>query len=358
MSETLSKNELDALHEKCTDRRPELRYDILSQDEISALLSAYLSANAHAPGAGAREREVRLYDFSRPDRFSKEHLRTLHSIHSSFGMGLASTLSNLCQSHTTVELIGVDQISYKEYRASIPSKTLIAEVAMQPMTTSILFEVNPNIVGLWVDCLCGGDPQGASEPSGLTPIDLAVARKVLSSCLHVYADAWSSMVELQPQIRRAVDSDSYDDAFLPSETVLVCGFEVHTGGCVGMMTVCIPAAGVETILPQLAIARMTQASRRQDRAVVHDMKKALAPVVLPCRVVLGRANITLSDVMNLEVGDVIRTDRPAEEEIEFWAGDRHVFNCRPGMKGTKPSVVISGINEQSADPPADAGADR
>ncbi len=348
MSKALSKNEIDALHEKCTDRRPELRYDILTQDEINALLSAYLSANAHAPGTGTREREVRLYDFSRPDRFSKEHLRALHSIHSSYAAGLAGMLANICGAQTAVELIGVDQISYKEYRASIPSKTLIAEVAMQQMTTSILFEVNPNVVGLWVDCLCGGDPHLPSEPSRLTAVDLAVSRRVLSSCLDVYADSWASMVDLKPQIRRAVDSESYDDPFLPSETVLVCGFEINSGQCVGMMTVCIPAAGVEAILPQLTSARMTQASRRQDGAMARDMKNALGPVVLPCRAVLGRANITLSDVMNLEVGDVIRTDRPAESEIEFWAGDRHIFNCRPGMKGAKPSVVISGINAQPA----------
>ena len=353
MSEKLSKNELDVAHDRCTDRRPEPRYDILTQDEINALLSAYLTANARASGPfGAREREVRLYDFSRPDRFSKEHLRSLHSIHSSFGAGLATTLSNLCQSQMAVDLIGVDQISYKEYRASIPSKTVIAEVAVQQFTTSILFEVNPNIVGLWVDCLCGGDARLPSEPSALTPVDLAVARGVLASCLQVYADSWASMVELKPQIQRAVDSESYDDIFLPSETVLVCGFEVHTGQCVGMMTVCIPAAGVEAILPALTTARMTQASRRQDRAAAGDMRNVLEPVILPCRVVLGRANISLSDVMNLDVGDVIRTDRPADAEIELWAGDRHVFDCRPGMRGTKPSVVISGPH----DPPATPGA--
>lgn len=353
MSEKLSKNEIDAIHDRCDDRRPELRYDIVTQDEISALLSAYLSANAHASGDfAAREREVRLYDFSRPDRFSKEHLRTLHSIHSSFAAGLATTLSNLCQSQTAVDLIGVDQISYKEYRASIPSKTVIAEVAMQQFTTSILLEVNPNLVGLWVDCLCGGDPHLPSEPGKLTPVDLAVARNVLASCLEVYADSWASMVELKPQIRRAVDSETYDDIFLPSETVLVCGFEVHTGQCVGMMTVCIPAAGVEAILPALTTARMTQASRKQDRAAAGDMRNALAPVILPCRVVLGRANISLSDVMNLEVGDVIRTDRAADAEIEFWAGDRHVFNCRPGMRGTKPSIVVSGPHAPSPAPNA------
>jgi len=353
LSEALTKQELEALHDRCTDRRPELRYDILTQDEINALLSAYLSANAHSSGCATREREVRLYDFSRPDRFSKEHLRTLNSIHTTFAAGLATTLSNICQSQTAVDLIGVDQISYKEYRASIPSRTMIAEVAMQHLTTSILFEVNPNIVGLWVDCLCGGDPHLSGEPSRLTPVDLALARRVLASCLEVYGDSWSSMVELKPQIQRTVDSESYDDAFLPSETVLVCGFEIHTGQCVGMMTVCIPAAGVETILPALTTARMTQASRRQGNAIAQDMSKAIGPVIMPCRVLLGRANITLSDVMRLEVGDIIRTDTPADGEIEFWAGDRHIFNCRPGMRGSKPSVIISSVNQQTDSPDTD-----
>jgi len=324
---------------------------MLSQAELDALLAAYQSVNAQSGGAsaGKPDREVRLYDFSRPDKFPKDHMRILSDIHAEFAAGLTTVLSSLLQSPTTVELIRADQIPYEEYRASIPSRTLIAKVSAEPLSSEMVFEVNPSVVGLWVDCLCGGNQSTSTGPSELSPVDLAVAGRTVESCLRVYDECWSNVVKLHPEVRTVTASESYDETILPTETVLACSLEIHIGEFVGTMTICLPITGVEAVMPALSAARSVgTANNRHEQEPADGLRKALAPVNLACRAVLGRAALTFSDTLNLEVGDVIKTNRRADSEIEFWAGNSHVFSCRPGIRNNKLAVVISGPAEVAA----------
>jgi len=348
VSEELTEEQKKAVRERCDDRRPDLRNSVLSQEELDALLAAYQSVNAQSGGAsdGKPDREVRLYDFSRPDKFSKDHMRIMSAIHTEFAAGLTTMLSSLLQSPTTVELIRADQIPYKEYRASLPSRTMLAKISAEPLSSEMVIEVNPSIVGMWIDCLCGGSPSTSTGPSELSPIDLAVARRTVESCLQVYDECWSNVVKLHPEVRTVTASESHDETILPTETVLACSLEVHMGDFAGTMTICLPITGVEAVMPALSAARSAgTTNNRHEQESADGLRKALAPVSLACRAVLGRAALTFSDTVNLEVGDVIKTNRKADSEIEFWAGNSHVFNCRPGIRNNKLAVVISGPAE-------------
>ncbi len=331
----------------------------LSQDEVNALLEAYGSGEVEPSGRKhASHGDVRLYDFMSPDRFSKEHLRTLNIIHTNFAAGVATTLSGLHQIPTNVTLMRIDQVSYKEYRASVPPKTLITEVSAEPLTGCMLLEVNPSIVGMWVDYLCGGNPQIAALPSELTPVDLTVARRVLTSCLPAYSDSWSGMISINPEIRRVSNSESIDEPLAPAEAVLVCSFEIDTGSPIGMMTVCIPAASVEAVLPHLSPSRLIRGSVKQDKAGGEKMRKLIEKVNLPCKVVLGETRISMSEARNLKVGDIIKTGRPATGQLKMQVGGVHLFNCRPGMRGKNVAAVVTSIKtpdqaQQAAQPVPD-----
>lgn len=322
--------------------------ELLSQDEINALLSAYELVNTPSDdtASAGRSKEVRLYDFARPDRFSKEHLKSLGILHSNFAASMSMMLTGMCQIPAKVQVIGVDQVTYKEYRASVPSKTLIAEVSAEPLHSDLIFEVNPSIVGLWTDCLCGADPQAAAPPSELTPVDLAIAKRVIMQCLPGYAESWKGLAPIRPEVRRVVDSESYEDTFLPLETVLVCTIEVHMGQSFGMMTICLPSVAVETVLPALSAGRTSRAAGvRHDKALTDKLRKGMENVPLQCRVVLGSTSISLSDAKALEVGDVIKINRRVDEDIQFWVGGKRMFNCRPGSRHNKLAVMITEVLE-------------
>lgn len=346
MAEQFSEEQLNAIRDKCTDRRTDTRYTVLSQDEINTLLSAYESANAGATTSKSsrrRDREVRLYDFAKPDRFSKEYMRALLVIHEIFASELSAELSALYGAPTRVDPISIDQATYKQYRAAIPTKTLLAEVTISPAIPDALFSVNSSIVGVWVDYLCGGNPHLPASPSELTPVDIAVSRKVVERAAQVYGGSWPGSTAVKPEVRRVTDGEANDEtAILASDTVLVCSFEIQSGPAMGMMTVCIPATGVELMMPVASAVQTTNASAKRLDSSLGETKRAFGSVALRCHVVLGDAAISLADLTNLQVGDVLRTSRQAGAETEFWVGGRHVFNCRPGRQGNKVAVVISG----------------
>ncbi len=257
------------------------------------------------------------------------------------------------QLQTRVNLIGADQVSYKEYRASVPSKTLIAEITAEPLASSIILEVNPSVVGLWVDVLCGANPQSQCLPSDLTPIDLCVAKRVLETCLQTYADSWSGMVTIDPQITKVSNSESFDEPMSPSEAMLVCSFEIITGGPLGMMTLSIPANSVEHVLPNLSAARLTRSGGKQDVNGPTKIRKHLDQVSIPCKVMLGHTSISVPDARNLKIGDVIRTSRPANGQLEVMVGNNHLFSGRPGIRNKNLALVVTNVKTPAESKPVE-----
>jgi flagellar motor switch protein FliM len=351
VAEQFTEEQLKAIRDRCTDGRTDTRYTVLSQEEMNTLLSAYESANAQSSSRRAsrkREKEVRLYDFAKPDRFSKEHLRALQSIHEGFAGELSSELSALYGAPTRVDLLSMDQATYKQYRATVPTKTLLAEVTMRPLISNVLFGVNSSIVGVWVDYLCGGNPNIPATPSDLTPVDIAVATKVLEHGVEVYASSWPGSTQTKPEVHRVADAELCDQSkIVASEAVLVCSFEVQTGAAVGMMTVCIPAVGIEQMMPVVSAVQTNQSSTKRPDPASGETTRALSQVELPCRVVLGTAAVSLSEMTSLDVGDVLRTSKRVGDETEFWVGSAHLFNCRPGNQRGSVAVVISGLAEEA-----------
>lgn len=350
MADQLSEEQQRILQDTAAQWQQQDKHTVLSQEEMNTLLSAYESANA--PGrlrsSHKKERQVRLYDFAKPDRLSKEHLRILQAIHDSFAAELTAELTALSSAATKVYPISIDQVTYKQYRTAIPPKTLLADVPVGAMTTDIYLTVNSSIVGVWVDYLCGGNPNLPATPSSLTPLDIAVAKKVIEQVIPLYTKAWPGVESAPIRVERATEAEFSDETLDPSETVLVCNFEVQTGASVGMMTICIPAAAVERVMSAVSAAE-SGASRRQETSP-ETTAKALAPVGLDCHVVLGSATASLSDLANCEVGDVLRLNKRAGDEAEFWVGSRHVFNCRPGIHRGNVAVVISALADSDAAP--------
>jgi len=352
LTDQLSEEQQKLLRETAAQWQKEDRHSVLSQEEMNTLLSAYESANApgrNARGGPRKERQVRLYDFAKPDRFSKDYLRALQLIHESFAAELSTELSTLCAAPTRADLISIDQATHKQYRAAIPPKTLMAEVSISSMMSPVLVAVNSSIVGVWVDYLCGGNPNIPATPSDLTPLDIAAARTVLEHLVQMYAKTWPGSSSVEAHVERAADAELCDEALMSaSETVLVCNYELQTGTSVGMMTICIPATGVEQMMPTVSAAQSSQSASRRRGVSPEETQNALNPVELPCSVVLGTATALLSDLANCEVGDVLRLNKRAGDEAEFWVGSRHVFNCRPGSHRGNVAIVISGLANTDA----------
>ena len=318
---------------------------ILSQEEIDALLSVYSSGGA-APGKageGSRSREVRLYDFAHPEKFSKEQLRQLEAVHNSFASSLSHRLSATLRSTLEIRHTTLDQCSFEEYLKSIPNPTLTSTFRLEPAGVKAVIEVNPNIVFVLVDLMTGGsgEPKIANRP--VTPIELKLMEGVLKVALSEYQGAWSQFTEAKCHLERAGSDQMVNPIARPRDRMVSVCFEMQTASQVGLISLCIPISGVEALLSSLGQKAEHAQGRAGERAKI---EQHLQGSHVTATVVLGTAGVTLRDILDLAPGDTVRLDQPVDREIRLAVQGVPKFLAVPGVLGRKLAVQLTRTLEE------------
>ncbi len=313
--------------------------DALNQDEINALLETFTATSGQESSSKAVGKQVKIYDFARPDKFSKDHLRALNSINMKHGALFGSAMATLLRVQTHADLLALDQLTYREYCVSVPENTLFVEVDLKPLTSTAVFEFNPLLVSMWVDLLAGGMTNDGSSVGSISDIDKAIVKPVVELALRHYTEAWGCCLTLKPSIVSMSTESSMRQILLPSEAVLVSGYEVTVGESVSMMSICLPASAIEPVLPALTLGRSMTAVRSHD-AADPALLKSFEGVSLDCKVVLGRTSLSFGELADLEVGDLIKLPMNEQSSAELWVGSVAAFRGSPGVSGNKVAIKI------------------
>ena len=317
--------------------------NILSPEEMDALAGARRAAQSadKRSRGGQSQRQVRPYDFVRPQRFTKEHMKALESIHSAYAVGLCASLAGLLRIPVEANPPAVEQVIYQEYRQSVPENTLLFEVSLDPLTHTAVFEFGPSVAGACIDSLTGGVGRDLFQDSGLSDMDRGIMLTVVESLLKKYAEAWAPSVALAASVKDAGYGTEFKEVFSPAEPVLVGRYELNLGEASGIMSVCIPASAVEAVLPNLTTRRRIRSAPKRTAATVEALQHSLDEMALSCRAVLGRTTLTAADVINLQEGDIIKLDVKPSSELEFWIGDEHAYSGIPGRSGRRLGIKIT-----------------
>lgn len=325
--------------------------DLLSQDEINALLSAFASGEADISRPGGRHREVKQYDFARPDKFSKEQLRTLQMIHSTYARMLSTTLSTYLRCPFQADLISVDQVTYDEFLKSIPHTTVIVNFSMEPLSGNALLEINLDVAFSIVDRLMGGTGVLLKQARELTELEQTLMSGVVEKCLTSYSEAWSSLVQIRPRVEAISSNTLFTQIALRNDMVMLVTIEARIGTTVGTITVCVPIVVLEPILAKLSVQEYFSRQRQElDDSSAKRLRAVLTGVELPCVAVLGHATIQVRDWMDLRVGDMIALDTRTNEDATVWVGSRPRFRGRPGLCGSHRGVCITEVVEPIENP--------
>lgn len=311
--------------------------DILSPDEIIALTQACREAG----GAPDQEKQVRAYDFARPDKFTRDHIRSLTTIHSKHASTFALALSTMIRTETSAQVVSLDQMTFREYCASVPDGTLFAEVELRPLDAIAICEFNPVLVATCVDLLAGGAAPPPAAAATITEIDLAVMKPVIELSLRKYADVWSGFIELEPRIS-AMKVESRTQQILPGDWVLTCSYEITCGECRSAMSICIPSWAVEPMLPRLTPGRALGSRMRQSDRVADALRRSFHGVEVECRAILGKTMLSVEEITGLAEGDLIRLPATMDGPTELWVESVPTFTGTLGLSGRKLAIKIAG----------------
>jgi flagellar motor switch protein FliM len=318
--------------------------EVLSQDEIDQLLSAISAGEisteeVHAP---KDQRKIKIYDFKRPDKFSKDQIRTVSIMHETFARLTTTSLSAQLRSLVHVHVASVDQLTYEEFIRSIPNPTTLAVVDMDPLKGSAILEIDPAITFSVIDRLFGGQGEGAKFSRELTDIEQSVMEGIIVRVLGNLRESWSTVIDLRPRLGGIETNPQFAGIVPPSEMVVLVTLETKVGEVEGMMNLCIPYLTIEPIISKLSAQYWYSSVRRGTTTEnLNILRDRLATVAVTLIAEVGEMEVAVRDVLALRAGDIIRLDSVrVNDPMVLKVGERRKFLCRPGVLGNKVAVQI------------------
>ena len=317
--------------------------EVLSQSEIDALLAA-LSAgemNAEQLKKEEAEKKVKVYDFKRALRYSKDQIRSLTRIHDNFARLLTTFFSAQLRTYVQISVTSADQIPYEEFIRSIPKMTILNVFEVPPLEGHILMEVNPNIAYAMLDRIMGGRGTSLNKVENLTEIETKLMSSLFEKAFSSLRDAWESIVEIDPILTEFEINPQFLQMVSPNDTVVVISLNTQVAESSGMINICIPHVVLEPIIPKLSVHYWMQTQKKERvqhevEALEKRVKKADVPVIAE----LGTTTISIQEFLQLDVGDVIQLDQLIREPLTIKIDNVPKFIGQPGKVNKKLAVQI------------------
>ena len=322
--------------------------ELLSQEEIDALLEVVQDENVppeeleKAPDI-LEQRQITLYDFKRPNRVSKEQLRSLRAIHDKMARNLASDISALMRSIVEVQLHSVDQMTYGEFLMSLPSPTSFNVFSLKPLDGRGVIEINPSIVFPMLDRLLGGDGSTYEVNREFTDIELGLLEQILKAITQNMKEGWAPIMELFPVVEAKESSPNVVQIVAQNEIVVMIVMEIVIGHISGMMNICYPVISIESLLPKLANRDLMLSSTTGKKSRNTELRALIRGAKIELEAVLGYAYMSMQEVMDLEIGDIIKLDRPADDTVVVKVDGREKFIADFGVRRYRRSIKIREI---------------
>ncbi|BER91343.1 flagellar motor switch protein FliM [Atrimonas thermophila] len=328
--------------------------EILSQEEIDALLKALTEGEETAEAVKQEiekekvsERRVKVYDFRRPERFSKDQIRTFHMIFSAFSRLASTNLAAFLRSRVQINLLSVDQLTYDEFVRSVPSPTYLCIFSMLPLEGRCLLQISLDIVFLMLDRLLGGPGGVPAHIRALTEIENRIMGGIMERVMMAMTEAWSSIYSIEPRIEAMESNLEFVQIVSGNDMVILFSFEIEIGDRQGMLTVCIPYIVVEPITRSLSASLWFASRKSSDPETQKNVERLMGKVKLPISVELGRTNISLGDFLELEVGDVVVLNQRLNKPLNIRVGKKVKMVGVPGRVGNRIAVRVDRLKEET-----------
>ena len=316
---------------------------MLSQNEIDKLLSK-LSQD----GLQQDENEVntiKKYDFRMANKFTKDQIKNLHSIYNNFSQLLSTYLSGTLMTVCQVEVISVEERTYLEYTNSLQTPIILAAIDMPPLDGTTLLEISSNITYSIINRLLGGKGGWQESSKSFTDIDLALIEKVILQITGLINESWMKVVEVDAVLNRIETSPQFAQIVAYNEATAIITISVKIGNdSEGVMNVCIPFIALEPIAKKMDKS-MWIASKKTipNQENTKYLKAKLANTRVPVIIKFKEISMPLSEVIDLQPGDVLRLDHKVNDKIQVSVEDIPKFYGKLGMYNNKYAIKITDI---------------
>ncbi|SHI85589.1 flagellar motor switch protein FliM [Pseudobutyrivibrio xylanivorans] len=319
--------------------------DVLSQNEIDNLLHALTSGELDAEEIkNNKEKPVKNYDFARPSKFSKEHLRTMEIIFEHYGRLLSTNLPIFLRKNIQIEVMNSEAVTYMEFSNSLSNPVLLGVVDFSPLEGNIIVEMASNLGFAMVDRMLGGVGEPLDKVRDFSEIELLLIERIMTSCIELLREPWENVLDVHPRLERIETNSQFAQIISPSEMIAIVTLNIKIGDVEGLMNICLPFITLEPVMDKLNTKFWYSSQKEKTGTSFSDTVEALiSRAKIPVKAVLGNSVITVADFSQLQVGDIVKLDTKVDEELDVFVGDIRKFAALPGASGKEYAVRVTQI---------------
>lgn len=341
---------------------------MLAQSEIDALLSGAIDFDKKDGGdsvnlaernpagdqinvEGNREKKIQPYNFWSPARFSKEQMRAVELVHEDLSERLTTSLPTFLRTNVRPRLVHIEQGRFHDFIKDFPQNTLFHLISLAPLPGHMVLTMSLNVSYLILEQRLGGKIEGRFTERSLTEIDQSLLRGLVEHMLGDMKGAWSKVVSLEPSLEDSTVNQHWVQMMMGNERVLLLTIEINIQGVTGTMSIFIPFNTLKPITdvlnPHIWIAGRKE--HQQDPVARQTAIQTTMKAVVPITVLLGSVELTLKDLMNLSVGDVIELDTNIDSPLIVKVANKKQFHGRVGKSRKRLGVQITKVYRDQDD---------
>lgn len=323
--------------------------EVLSQGEIDSLLEAMLSGEVpQETNENKEEKRYKHYDFRRPNKFTKEQLRTLQVLHEGYARLLSNFLSGYLRTPITIEIVSIGQFTYEEFINSVPSPTVITIFSMAPLKGSALLETNLQFLFPIIDLQFGGPGEMPAKVRELTDIELSVSNKIIKQLLDHLTISWKDILSVTPRVE-SIDANPYlHQRMSPNDIVVVITFSTGIGEeGKGLINLCLPYSLLDPILSKFSVTSQFTRPTEQEQLELQALEYWLGESDVAINIIMGRADISVKDFLQLQVGDVLPLDRGYNQDLDMLIDEELKYKVQVGTVGQNMAVQVTSLAEEA-----------
>lgn len=320
--------------------------DVLSQEEIDRLLQGLSTGELDAEEMKESEskKTIKNYDFKRPAKFSKEHLRTLEIIFEHYGRLLSTNLPVYLRKNVQVNVASSETVTFSEFSNALSNPVILGIINFTPLSGNIILELSPNLGYAMLDRMLGGVGLPLEKNREFSEIELSILEKILVTCMNLMREPWKNVVDLDMFMERIETNAQFAQIIAPNEMIAIVTLNVRIGEVEGYMNACLPYITLESIMDKLNTKFWFSTMQNEsDEVYAEYIESMLRKVDVPVKAVLGKSVVSVLDFAGLQVGDVIRLDSRLDEELEIYVGNIKKFTALPGTSKENYAVRVTSV---------------
>lgn len=328
--------------------------EVLSQQQIDDLLGKLQSGNVDlkAMEEQSASKKVKEYDFLSPKKFTREQLRLLENVFDSFSRLFALYLSSLLRMSCQTEVVQAEEEEYREFSNALNDSVLVGVIGMHNKECNIedkqiLVEISRPVSFFIMDRMLGGNGSGYMIDRGYTDIELSLMEYLFKQITGILKNAWSNSFDLEHTMDRVETNAQMIQFIQQDESVAIVVIEVTLNELKGNINICLPAASLEEIF-KIFDSRYVKVSKKSDPKLEKQRRDAimdsLRDTPLAVSAILGQADISLRDLLDLQSGDIIPLNtKVADRSVLVKVENQDWFNGELGARKKRYAVRINKI---------------